>query len=341
MHYNFVINKIFLPICCFGDRYAKRLNCIYIVEFLKKCPLCSLCELVFYLVAISLSNDTKGVFMKNYTTFTTHIQEGVGTVTFDNPPVNIQDVAMLDDLNSLADMLEKDNSVKVVVFQSAHPEIFVAHADVTFLKDMSTIAVARDEVELLYLQKTLERISKLPQVTIAKIEGYARGGGHEFALACDMRFAARGKAIFMQMEVGMGILPCGGGASRMARQTGLGRALEIILGARDFDADTAEKYGTINRALDAAEIGPFVEALAQRIACFPSESINACKQAVYASVDLPIAEALKEEAYWLYQATSATPAIQRFTVAYETDFQNKMENQRTFEEQLIKLQEVK
>ncbi len=100
---------------------------------------------------------------------------------------------------------------------------------------MSTKAVSREEVELLYLQTTLERISKLPQATIAKIEGFARGGGHEFALACYMRFAARGKAKFMQMEVGMGILPCGGGASRMARQAGLGRALEIILGARDFD----------------------------------------------------------------------------------------------------------
>ena len=139
-------------------------------------------------------------------------------------------------------------------FQSAHPEIFVAHADTDFLKDMSTTAIARDSVQLLELQSTLERISKLPQATIAKIEGFARGGGHEFALACDMRFAARGKAKFMQMEVGMGILPCGGGASRMARQVGLGRALEIILGAQDFDADQAEAYGTVNRTFEPDEI---------------------------------------------------------------------------------------
>lgn len=85
------------------------------------------------------------------------------------------------------------------------------------------------------------------------------------------------KAKFMRVEVGMGILPCGGGASRMVRQVGLGRALEIVLGARDFDADQAGVYGTIDRALDAAEIGPFVEALAKRIALWPSESINACK----------------------------------------------------------------
>ncbi len=191
---------------------------------------------------------------------------------------------MLADLNNLAQALQAEGTVKVVVFQSAHPEIFVAHADIEFLKDMSGKAVSRNEVKLLDLQVVLERISKLPQATIAKIEGFARGGGHEFALACDMRFAPRGKAKFMQMEVGMGILPCGG-ASRMARQVGLGRALEIVLGARDFDADEAERVGTKNRALDADEIGPFVEDLAKRIAPWPSESINATKQAVHESID--------------------------------------------------------
>ena len=187
----------------------------------------------------------------------------------------------------------------------------------------------------------LERISKLPQATIAKIEGFARGGGHEFALACDMRFAARGKAKFMQMEVAMGILPCGGGASRMARQTGLGRALEIILGARDYDADQAEAYGTINKALDPEEIGPYVEALAKRIALWTPESINACKQAVYASIDKPIEEALKEEAYWLYQATSQTPALKRFKWADDNDAQLDMSNQRGWEEALVGVQEIK
>lgn len=277
---------------------------------------------------------------QGYTTFRASKNEAVLTVTLDYPPVNIQGIPMLDDLNRLAETLEGDRSVKVVVFQSAHPEIFVAHADTNFLKDMSTDEVSRDEIELLYLQTTLERISKLPQATIAKIEGFARGGGHEFALACDMRFAARGKAKFMQMEVGMGILPCGGGSSRMARQVGLGRALEIILSARDFDADEAFAYGTINKALDADEIGPYVDALASRIAHFPAESINACKQAVYASIDKPIEEALKEEAYWLYQATSRTPAIRRFTAADESGFQNGIENQRNFSDALIDIQEI-
>ncbi|MGD1938665.1 MAG: enoyl-CoA hydratase/isomerase family protein [Cyanophyceae cyanobacterium] len=275
-----------------------------------------------------------------FTTFNVNVEDAIAWVTFDYPPVNIQGLPMLADLNMLAQRLEAYRDIKVVVFQSAHPEIFVAHADTDFLKEMSTTAVSRDETQLLDLQVVLERISQLPQATIAKIEGFARGGGHEFALACDMRFAARGKAKFMQMEVGMGILPCGGGASRMARQTGLGKALEIILGAQDFDADQAEAYGTINKALDPDEIGSYVEALAKRIALWPSESIEACKRSVYASIDLPIQAALKEEAYWLYQATSQTPAIKRFAWADEQGAQFDMANQHAWEQLVVNVQEV-
>ncbi|MEL6416682.1 MAG: enoyl-CoA hydratase/isomerase family protein, partial [Pseudomonadota bacterium] len=199
---------------------------------------------------------------EGFTTFSVARDDGVMTVTFDFGTVNVQGQEMLADLNSLAMRLERDRETKVVVFQSANPEIWVCHYDTELLKDMSDEAVSRDEAELLDLQAVCERISKVPQATIAKLEGFARGGGHELALALDMRFAVRGKFKFMQMEVGMGILPCGGGASRMARQTGLGRALEIILSARDFDADEAEMMGTINRALNADEIDEYVDTLA-------------------------------------------------------------------------------
>ncbi|MGD1915570.1 MAG: enoyl-CoA hydratase/isomerase family protein [Phycisphaerales bacterium] len=277
---------------------------------------------------------------EQYTTFRTSRDGGILTVTFDFPPVNVQGQEMLADLNGLAMRLERDRDTKVVIFEAAHPEIWVCHYDTNLLKDMSTEAVSRDEAQLLDLQSVLERISKLPQATVAKLEGFARGGGHEFALACDMRFAVRGKFKFMQMEVGMGILPCGGGASRMARQTGLGRALEIILSARDFDADEAEAYGTINKALDADEIDEYVDTLAKRIAQFPAESINACKQAVYESIDRPIAEALKAEAYWLYQATSKTPAIKRFTIADEKGMEHDLENQRNWNDLVMQVQEI-
>jgi len=276
-----------------------------------------------------------------FQTFTTKQTNGVLTVTFDFGTVNVQGQEMLADLNSLAMRLERDRNTKVVVFQSANPEIWVCHYDTELLKDMSTVAVSRDDVQLLDLQAVCERISKVPQATIAKLEGFARGGGHELALALDMRFAARGKYKLMQMEVGMGILPCGGGASRMARQVGLGRALEIILSARDFDADEAQAYGTINKALEPDEIGEYVDNLANRIAQFPAESINACKQAVYESIDKPIDEALKAEAYWLYQATSTTPAIKRFTAADEQGLEHEIENQRKWNELVMNVQGIK
>ncbi|MEZ8223092.1 enoyl-CoA hydratase/isomerase family protein [Vibrio splendidus] len=278
---------------------------------------------------------------QGYTTFKAQAENGILTVTFDFGTVNIQGQEMLADLNGLAMRLERDRDIKVVVFQSANPEVWVCHYDTNLLKDMSTEAVSREEVKLLDLQVVLERISKLPQATIAKLEGFARGGGHEFALACDMRFAARGKYKFMQMEVGMGILPCGGGASRMARQVGLGRALEIVLSARDFDADEAEAYGTINKALEPDEIGEYVDTLAKRIAQFPAESINACKQAVYESIDKPIDEALKAEAYWLYQATSKTPAVKRFQIADEQGLEHDMGNQRNWETLVMNVQDIK
>ncbi|WP_338517807.1 enoyl-CoA hydratase/isomerase family protein [Alteromonas gracilis] len=277
---------------------------------------------------------------EGYTTFKTRQDGAVLTVTFDFGPVNVQGQEMLEDLTYLAMRLERDRDVKVVVFDSANPEIWVCHYDTNLLKDMSIEAVSRQDAKLLDLQSVLERISRLPQATIAKLEGVARGGGHEFALACDMRFAARGKFKFMQMEVGMGILPCGGGASRMARQAGLGRALEIILSARDFDADEAEAYGTINKALEPDEIGPYVDALAKRIALFPAESINACKQAVYESIDRPIDDALKAEAYWLYQATSKTPAIKRFAEADAQGMQFDIENQRNWNDLVVAVQDI-
>ena len=275
-----------------------------------------------------------------FQTFTTEQKDGILTVTFDFGTVNVQGQEMLADLNSLAMRLERDRETKVVVFQSAKPEVWVCHYDTELLKDMSTEAVSREDAQLLDLQAVCERISKVPQATIAKLEGFARGGGHELALALDMRFAARGKFKFMQMEVGMGILPCGGGASRMARQVGLGRALEIVLSARDFDADEAEAYGTINKALEPDEIGPYVDALAQRISKFPAESINVCKQMVYESIDKPIDEALKAEAYWLYQATSKTAAVKRFQIADDQGLEHDMENQRNWEDLVMKVQDI-
>lgn len=145
----------------------------------------------------------------------------------------------------------------------------------------------------------------------------------------------------MHVNVATGILPCGGGASRMARQIGLGRALELTLSAKDWDADLAEKYGTINRAFDSEEIGPFVEDLANRIALWPSASIAATKRTVYASIDKPIDEALKEEAYQLYQALSQTDAKARFQATDDAGMQFKLDFQRNWDNVVVDLNSKK
>ncbi len=248
---------------------------------------------------------------------------------------------MIDDLNKLANKLEVDKEIKVVIFNSANPNFFIAHADVDMLQNLSTTPVSLNNVKINDLAKVLNRINKLPQVTIAQIEGYARGGGHEFAQACDLRYAAIGKAVFMQMEVGMGILPCGGGTTRLSRQVGLGKALEIILGAKDFNALEAEAYGSINKALEPDKIGLYVHDIATRIAQFPFESIQACKKTIYASVNMPIDDCLLFESYELYQATSSTPAIKRFSYAAQTNFQNILYNQKNFQTLLMDLQSIK
>lgn len=281
-----------------------------------------------------------GNIMSNkYKTFSTKQNQSILTVTFDYPPVNIQGIPMINDLNILCTDLEQDKTVKVVVFESANPDFFIAHADVNMLQNMSTTPVPRDKVKLDDLALVLQRVSLLPQATIAKIEGYARGGGNELCLACDMRFASQSKAVFMHMEVGLGILPSGGGSARLAKIVGLGNALEFILSARDYDSSQAEKIGLVNKTLPDDQLCKYVDELASRISKFPAEAITACKRAIYASVDMPTSQALIEETYQLYQATSQTPAVKRFTQLAETNFQDSLENQRNFQSLLMTMQD--
>lgn len=275
-----------------------------------------------------------------FKTFSAVNNDGVLTVTFNYPPINVLGVEMMKDIDILTSMLENNKNIKVVIFESSLPEFFIAHADIDYLQNLSTNSVDFNNIQINDLAKILDKVNKLPQVTIAKIDGFARGGGHEFALACDLRYAST-TSVFMQMEVGMGILPCGGGSSRLAKIVGLSKALEIILSARDFNAIEAEKIGSINKALEKDKLGIYVYELAHRISKFPSESIEACKKTIYASVNLPINEALKVETYELYQATSKTPAVKRFKYAAQTDFQNKLYNQENFETLLMNLQDIK
>ena len=174
----------------------------------------------------------------------------------------------------------------MVIVDSADPEFFVAHADVTLIQQLPADDTSLHE-ELSPFSAVVDAFRTMPKATIALIEGIARGGGSELVLGFDMRFAALGKARLSQPEVGIGIIPGGGATQRLPRLVGRGRALEIILGCQDIDAATAEAWGYVNRALPQDELRPFVDALAQRIASYPSDVVAAAKRAVDTAVGDP------------------------------------------------------
>jgi enoyl-CoA hydratase/carnithine racemase len=198
-----------------------------------------------------------------------HSRLRLWTITFSNPPINMFLPATIVELGALMTELEADPCVKVVVFQSANPEFFIAHLDVAK-------AAERPEVLGLWRDFVL-RLSSAPVVSIAKIRGRTRGIGNEFVLACDMRFASRQSAVFGNPEVGVGLVPGGGALEWLPRVVGRSRALEIVLSGDDFDADIAERYGWVNRTLDDANLDSFVDALVRRLASFDRETLGAAK----------------------------------------------------------------
>ncbi len=207
------------------------------------------------------------------------IRDGIAHVTVDAPPMNLLGASIFGALHPLVEQLEQDDSTRVVVLRSADPDFFIAHGDVETIVGVPVVP-APNVTELPFTHQILERWRKLPQITIAQVEGFARGGGSEVTLVCDMRFAATGKAVFGQPEVALGILPGAGGTARLTRLLGAARASEIILGGDDFSAEEAERYGWINRALPPAELGPFVDRLAHRIASYPKQTLRETKRTI-------------------------------------------------------------
>jgi enoyl-CoA hydratase/carnithine racemase len=202
---------------------------------------------------------------------------GVLSVVIDAPPMNLIGPELVHDLVRLLGEVESGQDVRVLVLESADPEYFVPHVDLTKVAEYTAEAAKAggpDDASLGMLWHTL---SELPVVSIAKLRGRARGAGSELVLACDMRFAARENAILGQIEVGVGTTPGAGGVQHLARLLGRGRAMEAILGADDFNAELAERYGWINRALPDADLDAFVARLARRIASFPAEAVRSAK----------------------------------------------------------------
>lgn len=216
--------------------------------------------------------------MSDYRTFSREDRDGVAVVSFQHPPINLVDRAMVIDLLHLADELERDSDTRVVLFRSTHPDFFLAHYDLGNQLDAPPMKLPAGMPSP--LSALFSRYSRLPQVTIGELSGRARGAGSEFLLALDMRFASRERALLGQPEVAVGLLPGAGGTVRLAQLLGRGRALEVCLGGEDFDAETAERYGWINRAVAEEQLEGFCDRLARRIAAFPAAGIAHVKAVV-------------------------------------------------------------
>jgi len=239
-------------------------------------------------------------------------------VVFDYPPFNIVDASIFEALQDLLARMDASPSLRVAVFESANPDFYLSHFDLT--GKIGNVMTALGASGLPILMDTFVRLTKSTVVSIAQIRGCVRGVSSEFVLACDMRFASRENTRLGQPEVGVGVHPGGGGAERLPHLVGRGRALEIVLGANDFDGDTAERYGYVNRALPDAELDAFVDALARRIASFDRRAIAAAKHLVN-QVSLPSADRLLDAFTSFGTALTWPEAQQRIQTLLERGLQ--------------------
>jgi enoyl-CoA hydratase/carnithine racemase len=255
-------------------------------------------------------------------------------VVFDYPPFNMVDAAIFEGLQDLLARMDASQSLRVAVFESANPDFYLAHFDLT--GKTGNITTAAGPSGLPILMDTFVRLTKSPVVSIAKIRGCVRGVSSEFVLACDMRFASRENTRLGQPEVGVGVHPGGGGTERLPHLVGRGRALEIILGANDFDGDTAERYGYINRALPDTELDGFVDTLARRIASFDRRAIAAAKILVN-QVSLPSADRLLDALNSFQTALTWPETQQRVKALLERGLQQDVEFEKEWPAALGKI----
>jgi enoyl-CoA hydratase/carnithine racemase len=268
-----------------------------------------------------ITNETKKTQREMaFETLNVRVESGVLFVEIAAPPMNLLGPELVRDLVSLIKQAEADDAFKVLVFKSADPDYFISHVDVTRIKEYREEAAkltGEPSIALLFRHLSASRL-----ITIAQIEGRVRGAGSEFVLACDMRFAARESAIFGQPEPGLGLIPGGGGVQHLARLMGRARALEVMLSADDYDAELAERYGWINRALPAKALGDFVRSLAHRIAGFPAGGQVVVKERVNA-IALAPAEDFRRDSDLFGEGVRNPEAEKRIQAAINRGFQTR------------------
>jgi enoyl-CoA hydratase/carnithine racemase len=255
-----------------------------------------------------------------FETLTAHVDGAVLFVEIAAPPMNLLGPELVRDLVSLLERAEADEALKVLVFKSADPDYFISHVDLTRVAEYRAQAArltGEASIALLFRHLSASRL-----VTIAQIEGRVRSAGSEFVLACDMRFAARESAVFAQFESAFGLIPGGGATQYLVRIMGRARALEVLLSAEDYDAELAERYGWINRALPASALGGFVAALAHRIARFPAAGQLAIKDRVNA-ITLAPADDFRRDSDLFGEGVQAAETQRRIQAAMRQGLQTR------------------
>ena len=242
----------------------------------------------------------------SYETLTVSAEGAALFVEILAPPMNLLGPELVRDLVSLIQQAEADDAVKVLVFKSADPDYFISHVDLNKVSEYRAEAAkltGEASIALLFRYLSASRL-----VSIAQIEGRVRGAGSEFVLACDMRFAALESAVFGQFEPSFGTIPGGGAAQHLTRLMGRGRALEVMLSAEDYDADLAERYDWINRAMPAEVLDDFVRTLATRIAGFPAAGQAVVKDRVNSIALAPVEDFRRDSD--LFGEGVRTPEVQ-------------------------------
>ncbi|MFD2581534.1 enoyl-CoA hydratase/isomerase family protein [Pedobacter vanadiisoli] len=247
------------------------------------------------------------------------ISESFWKISINHPPVNVFDPEFSIQLRTLMDELESNENLKVVVFESANPDFYVAHAELVnifeFPKGEGKTGLSKSWPDI------AKRLEQAPFVSIASIRGRARGLGSEFIQAFDLRFASKEKAVFAQPEIGIGSFPGGGGLERLHLLTGKARALEIILSGDDYDAETAAAYGWINRAFADKELDIFVENLAKRIASFDLKIIKKIKATMNERATIPRNEHITETQIAFFASLTEPEARTRIKALLEKGLQ--------------------